>query len=93
MAEVFIPEPGLERIAAVAREAQAELTRQQSAIAGRARSNLAAVRDGGRHRVTTTRGVIDRYVNLEGPAALAVETGHHSRTGTYVAGKHILRDA
>lgn len=89
----FVLEPGIERLAAVAAETRAELDKQAAAIASRARGNLAAVRDQGRHTITTTKGAVDRYVNLEGEAALAVEAGHHSRTGTFVAGKHILRDA
>lgn len=89
----FVPERGLERVAAVASETRAELDRHQQAIAARARGNLAGVRDQGRHTVTVSKGAVDRFVNLEGPAALAVEVGHVTRGGTVVRGANVLRNS
>ena len=89
----FVPERDLTKTAAVASETRTELDRAQSLIASRAQGNLASVHDQGRHHVTTSRGSVDRFVSLEGPAALAVETGHHTKTGTLVPGHGILKSA
>lgn len=93
MATRFVPEPDVDSRMARVPAVSAELDRHQSAIAQRARSNLAGVRDSGAHHIATRRGSVDRYVQLEGPAALSVEAGHYTRTGTYVPGHHILRNA
>lgn len=89
----FVPEPDLARLAAHTSEAREELDRQQSRIAQAARSNLAGHRQSGQHQIVTSTGAIDRYVQLEGEAALSVEAGHFTRGGTHVAGTHVLRDA
>lgn len=88
----FVPEPELARVAAHTSEASAELDRQQSRIAQAARSNLSAHRRSGAHQIVTARGAVDRYVQLDGQAALSVEAGHF-RGGVHVAGTHVLRDA
>ena len=93
MPVVFVPEADLTKTAATAAETRAELDRAQQAIASRARGNLAAVRDRGRHRVTVSKGAVDRFVILEGEAALAVEVGHVSRGGRVVRGAYVLRNA
>lgn len=89
----FVPERGLERTAAVASETRAELDRQQSMIAARAQGNLSAVHDRGWHSISTSSGRVDRLINLDGPAALAVETGHVTRSGRVVRGANVLRNA
>lgn len=74
-------------------EVLAELDAVADEIAGRAEANLAAHRDDGEHRITRTRGRVDRFVNLDGPAAESVEFGHFTPDGRRVPGLRILRDA
>lgn len=68
-------------------------------ILGRARANLAKHKKTGEHRITQTKGKVDHFVNLEGPAALSVEEGHFvggqykGDEPKFVDGLHILRDA
>lgn len=54
-----------------------------------ARSRLAGHRESGQHKITQTQGSVDHFVNLEGPAAMAVEVGHH-RNGPFTPGIHVL---
>lgn len=59
-----------------------------------AREILARHRHLGEHRITQTKGIVDHYVNLEGPAAVSVEVGHHNHwDGKWVEGLHILKKA
>lgn len=63
-------------------------------ILGRARAELAAHRDQGDHEVQLRLGAqTDVFVELVGPAAVALERGHYSRNGEWVEGLHVLRDA
>lgn len=63
-------------------------------VTTKARANLARHRKTGEHQITQTKGRVDHYVNLEGPAPLSVEEGHHNaRTGEWVEGLHVLKDA
>lgn len=63
-------------------------------ILGRARAGLAAHRDEGDHEVHLRLGAqTDAFVELVGPAAVALERGHYTRNGEWVEGLHILRDA
>lgn len=60
----------------------------------RARDRLARHKKLGDHRVTQTKGKVDHYVNLEGPAAMSVEEGHHNhRGGGWVEGLEIVQGA
>ncbi|MGZ3140802.1 DUF5403 family protein [Lentzea chajnantorensis] len=63
-------------------------------ILARARANLANRRDDGSHEVVLRLGSsTDAFVELVGPAPLALERGHYARDGSWVEGAHILRDA
>ena len=44
-------------------------------IAAKAKARLAAHKDEGEHEVVLTRGAVDSYVELVGPAPLTLETG------------------
>lgn len=64
----------------------------------RARANLSRHRKTGEHKITQTKGKVDHFVNLEGPAAVSVEEGHFTNAGDYAVGEfveglHVLRDA
>jgi|SRR5882757_6075811 len=86
----------LEKIIASSNEVEGLLGDEAFQIAGRARANLAPHRKHSDHRITQTKGKIDHFVNLEGPAALSVEEGHFSNSNSeivYVEGLHVLRDA
>lgn len=88
------PERAVNRLASREPETQAALKQAAAEIAAKARANLAAHRETGRHVITTTKGVVDHYINLEGPSAVSVEFGHHDkRTGKWVEGIRVLRDA
>lgn len=59
-----------------------------------ARARLARHKHLGEHRVTQTHGGVDFYINLEGPAAVSVEEGHHNHwDGSWVEGLHIVKGA
>jgi hypothetical protein len=62
-------------------------------ILGRARANLARHHKQGTHKVTQDKGRVDHFVNLEGPAALAVENGWHKKDGEFVRGLNIVKGA
>lgn len=63
-------------------------------VASKARANLASRRDRNRHSIETEQGIVDYYVHLVGPGALSLELGHHNnRSGEWVEGARILRDA
>lgn len=80
-------------------EVEAILGDEAFRILVRARGNLAKHKKTGEHRVTQTKGKVDHFVNLEGPAALSVEEGHFvggqykGDEPKFVDGLHILRDA
>lgn len=58
-----------------------------------AKRNL-GISDLSEHRVTQTKGKVDHYINLEGPAAMSVEEGHHNHwNGAWVEGLHIIKGA
>jgi hypothetical protein len=58
-----------------------------------ARDNLARHHKTGAHKVTQTKGKVDHFVNLEGPASISVEEGHHAaHSGKWVKGLNILKD-
>jgi len=68
----------------------------------KARANLAPHHRSGEHKVTQTKGRVDHYVNLVGPAALSIEEGHvvagfYAGPGAgewkFVQGLHVLRRA
>jgi hypothetical protein len=66
----------LERTIAHTDELESQLGDIAYGITVRARANLAAHRNTGEHKVTQTKGRVDHYVNLVGPAALSIEEGH-----------------
>jgi Family of unknown function (DUF5403) len=50
----------------------------------------------GEHEITMSDGKVDKYVNLEGPAALSIEVGHfngYKGRRKYVEGLHVLTRA
>jgi len=88
----------LERTIAHTDEVEAALGDHAYPILIRARANLARHTKTGEHKVTQTKGKVDHFVNLEGPAAMSVEEGHFVNIGDYevgefVEGLHVLRDA
>jgi hypothetical protein len=90
----------LERTVAHTQELEGQLGDFAYTILIRARSNLARHRKTGQHRVTQTKGRVDHFVNLEGPAALSIEEGHflggfyeNTESIRYVEGLHVLRNA
>lgn len=87
-------ERSINRHAARTDEVEAVLGDIAFEILGRARARLEQHRKTGTHKVTQTKGVVDHYINLEGPAAVAIENGHHDpRTGEWVEGLGILDGA
>lgn len=92
----------LERVIAHTEELEAQMGDITYGITIRARANLAKHRRSGEHKVTQTKGQVDHYVNLIGPAALSLEEGHFVKgfyhgpgrgEWKFVQGLHILRDA
>jgi hypothetical protein len=90
----------LERTIAHTDELEAQLGDFAYTILIRARGNLARHHRRGEHRVTQTKGKVDHFVNLEGPAPMSVEEGHflggfyaNTESIRFVEGLHILRDA
>lgn len=89
----------LERVVANSDEVEGILGDESFEILTKARANLAQHKKTGSHKVTQTKGKVDHYVNLEGPAALSLEEGHfvkgsyESAEPTYVPGLNILKDA
>lgn len=83
----------LERTVAHSDEVEGILGDFAFVILGRARANLARHHKTGSHKVTQDKGKVDHFVNLEGPAALAVEDGWHKKDGGFVKGLHILKGA
>jgi len=74
-------------------DTQAALEAVQAERAARAEARLAQHRKTGTHRVTTSRGQVDRFVSLEGPAALSLDVGfHHARSGEWVEGIHAISE-
>lgn len=87
---------GLERVVARSDDVDAMLGDEAFQILNKARANLARHRRDGDHKVTQTKGRVDHYVNLEGPAALSIEEGHFvggANEPTYVPGLNILKNA
>lgn len=84
---------GLERIIANGEEVEQILGDHTYGILLRARANLAAHREDGRHKITQTKGKVDHFVNIEGPAPLSVEEGYITRNGNIVKGLNILKEA
>ena len=92
----------LETVIAHTEELEAQLGDIAFGITTKARANLARHKKTGQHRITQTKGRVDHYVNLVGPAAMSVEEGHlvsgfYSGPGAgewkYVSGLHVLRNA
>lgn len=89
----------LERVVARSDDVEAILGDETFEVTTRARANLAKHKKTGSHKVTQTKGGVDHYVNLEGPAALSLEEGHfvggsfESDEPTYVPGLNILKNA
>lgn len=91
---------GLERIIAHSDEVEGILGDAAYAITIRARSRLARHRRTGTHKIVQTKGRVDHYVNLEGPAAISIEEGHflsgfyaNTESIRFIDGLHILRDS
>lgn len=81
---------------------RAEVYSAAQDIAAEAETNLLAHRDTTNntdHEITISRGTVDSFVNLEGPAPAAVEFGHFHGTGSsentarFVPGLYILHRA
>lgn len=83
----------LERVIAHSDEVEGILGDHAYVILGRARANLARHHKHGSHKVTQDKGTVDHFVNLEGPASLAVENGWHTKGGGFVKGLDILKGA
>jgi hypothetical protein len=83
----------LERTVAHSNEVEGILGDFTFEILGRARANLARHHKQGTHKVIQDKGSVDHFVNLEGPAALAVENGWHKKDGGFVRGLDILKGA
>jgi hypothetical protein len=90
----------LERTIAHTDELEGQLGDHAYTIMIRARGNLSRHRKSGEHRITQTKGKVDHYVNLEGPAAMSIEEGHflggfyaNTESIRFVEGLHILRNA
>lgn len=92
----------LERVVAHSDEVEGILGDHAYDIFVQARTGLARHQKTGEHRITQTKGKVDHYVNLVGPAALSLEEGHlvsgfYKGPGAaewkFVDGLHILRDA
>lgn len=91
---------GLERTVAHSDDVEGILGDYAYQILVRARGNLSAHRKTGSHKVTQTKGRVDHYVNLEGPASMSLEEGHfvggfyeNTESIKYVDGLHVLRNA
>ncbi len=85
---------GLERTVAHSDDVEGILGDFAFEILGRARANLSRHADArGRYKITQSKGRVDHYVNLEGPAPLATEQGWHARGGHFVRGLNILKGA
>lgn len=82
----------LEREIAHSDEVEGILGDHAFEILTRARANLAAHTKTGKHKVTQTKGKVDHFVNLEGPAAVSVELGHFDRNGNWVRGIGIFAE-
>ena len=66
---------------------------ERDKIADTARGLFASHDNPGGHRITTSNGRVDAYVNLDGPAPLSVEFGHWQDTKDgrqFVDGLHVL---
>lgn len=84
----------LERVIAHHQDTEAGLGDSAFLVTQIARERLARHRKLEEHRITQTKGQVDHYVNLVGPAAVSVELGHHNHwDGSWVEGIHVLRDA
>lgn len=88
----------MERTISHTDEVEAALGDHAYPILIRARALLDRHRKSGEHKITQTKGKVDHFVNLEGPAALSVEEGHFVNIGDYAVGEfveglHVLRDA
>lgn len=63
-------------------------------VESRARADLASRRVTGEHTIDSDKSGVDHYVILRGPGALSLEVGHHNaRSGEFVEGARILRNA
>lgn len=83
----------LEKVIAHSDEVEGILGDFAFEILGRARANLVRHHKHGTHKVTQDKGRVDHFVNLEGPASLAVENGWHTKKGGFVRGLDILKGA
>lgn len=84
----------LERVIAQHVETEQALGDAAHKILSKARARLERHRKSGAHRITQTKGRIDHFVNLVGPAAMSIEEGHHhARSGEWVEGLRILDGA
>lgn len=81
----------LERTVAHLPETEGHLGDHAFVILGKARAKLAVHHKTGSHKVTQSKGSVDHYVTLEGPASLSVENGWHTKGGHFVRGLDILK--
>lgn len=87
----------LERTVAHGDDTQGHLTKHARVLASAAQARLARHRKTGEHQITVAKGSVDHFVNLVGPAAMALEEGHFVDNGevdasvTYVPGLRILK--
>lgn len=73
---------------------QRQMDSVTQSVEARAKANLNARRKTGEHSISTDRGEVDRFVIMKGRGSLALEVGHHhNRSGEFVEGAHILRNA
>lgn len=66
---------------------------ERDRIAAAAEGYFASHDNPGGHRITTSNGRVDAFINLDGPAPLSVEFGHWQKTKDgheFVEGLHVL---
>ena len=80
----------LEKTVSHTEDVEIALRKQTAVLASAARARLARHRKTGDHHITTTKGSIDHFVNLEGAASMAVEEGWFTDGGRFVDGLHVL---
>ena len=89
-----VPERRANKILAHLSGVQSALDANARRISGAARGLLATHRKTGAHQIEVTRGSVDRFVELVGPGAVALEKGHvDAKSGKHVEGLHVLEQA
>lgn len=85
--------PYCTRITATLPGVRAEVRTEAKGVANRAKAIFASHDQPGGATITTSRGSIDFFANLEGDGAGAIEWGGVKADGTVVPGLHVMRRA